>query len=114
MRLNHDQLAEAGGHDPDLTRELIELLITDGQQRVEKICCAYEREEWNVVAREAHCLKGACVNLGAEDLGDFCERVDASVRCNNLTPAPSDIELIRTEFNSLVLCLKETVENYRA
>jgi HPt (histidine-containing phosphotransfer) domain-containing protein len=112
MRLNYTRLREAGMDDREFTRELVTLLLAEGAKRVESIRLAYLHSERDKVAHEAHSLKGACDNLGAEDLAILCGSVDSSLREHDRPPAPAEIQAIIAEFDLLAIELRRVLESF--
>jgi HPt (histidine-containing phosphotransfer) domain-containing protein len=65
QRIDRARLEEIGMGDMEFTREIIDIMIEDGKERIRAIREAYDQQTWETVGREAHSLKGAALNVGA-------------------------------------------------
>ncbi len=63
---------------------------------------ALNREEWPLVTRLAHTLKGGCRNLGADALGDLAERMEHAARAGRLDEVRSLAPELHGELESLL------------
>lgn len=110
MKFNLEQLQQACGNDIEFACDLMNTMIRDGQQRVQAIQQASEQQDWACVGRHAHALKGAALNLGAEDLSHLCGAIDDSLRLEGPPPSRHEILALLEEFERLVTELKQSVE----
>lgn len=60
--------SEQSGDDPDLLRELLDLLKSSSWSDLEKIKQGLADDDGNAVADAAHSIKGASASLGVEGL----------------------------------------------
>ena len=97
-RIDRARLEEIGMGDAEFTREIIEMLIEDGKERIAMIRDAYDHKTWETVGREAHSLKGAALNVGANSLAQLCAAIDDSVRKLKAEIDVSEIDRVETEF----------------
>lgn len=54
------------GNDPHLFEEMVGFLLTDTPQLLARATSGWESQDWPVVERAAHTLKGLVSNFGAE------------------------------------------------
>ena len=78
--VNIERLRLITGDDPGLLRELIPLFLDDTAGRVERLIAALRGENWRTLAAEAHAIKGASANMGAEVLQQACAELEKLAR----------------------------------
>ncbi|QEH31595.1 Signal transduction histidine-protein kinase BarA [Aquisphaera giovannonii] len=71
-------LAESCGNDPEVTREVLGLMLEDVPARLEGLREAVEAGDGRRVAWEAHGLKGAFLTVGANALAAACQELTAA------------------------------------
>jgi HPt (histidine-containing phosphotransfer) domain-containing protein len=98
QRIDRDRLEEIGMGDAEFTREIIDMLIEDGKERIRLIREAYNQQTWEIVGREAHSLKGAALNVGANSLAQLCATIDDTVRKLKIAIDATQIEQVESEF----------------
>ena len=65
----------------DILIELIDLYLRSSSQRIISMLSAARREEWALLKRDAHTLKGSSSTLGVRQIAKICQDVeDASLR----------------------------------
>ena len=99
--ISRARLDEIGMGDPEFTIELIDMMLEDGQKRVEEMQQALAEHRSTDVGRIAHSLKGACLNMGALDLASLCASIDESVRKLNATLDSSVVRQVAEEFRAV-------------
>ena len=57
--------------------------------------------EAEVVRREGHALKGACLELGADRMANFCEDLSAAAKSENLDEMQIVLGQLEREFDRL-------------
>jgi HPt (histidine-containing phosphotransfer) domain-containing protein len=70
--------------DPDMA-ELVELFISEVPQRVGMIADAYREEQWEMLQRISHQLKGASAGYGFPDLGTAAGKVEDIIKSGPIT-----------------------------
>lgn len=85
-------------NDPDLLQEVIDLFLGDVPQRLTALHDALDQEADDILAREAHTLKGSCANLGARPMADLSRALEARARAGDLAPIPALLERLDVEF----------------
>jgi histidine phosphotransfer protein HptB len=92
------ELRELMGEDFDA---LIDAFQTDSQAQVDAIDEAVSQQDADRVRRQAHGLKGACINLGANDLAELCGRMEAVGRSGDCASAQTLLAALHEEFAGL-------------
>lgn len=64
------------GGDEELYGEIFELFLEDTPVQMEKLRVALDAGDRVVVERQAHSLKSASANIGAEQLREICFRLE--------------------------------------
>lgn len=72
--LDQAQLDEASGGDPDMQRELLDMLLEGGGTNVDHATEALRDGDEERVRRSLHSLKGAAATVGAARLAQACRR----------------------------------------
>ena len=100
-RIDKARLEEIGMGDAEFTRDIINMMIEDGKERIRLIREAYQEQTWDTVGREAHSLKGAALNVGANSLAALCAHIDDTVRKLKSTIEESALEEVEHEFEQV-------------
>ena len=66
------------GDETDLIVELIDLYLTDAPQRLLAIREAAFANEWLLLKRAAHNLKGSSANLGIRQVAETCRKLEGT------------------------------------
>ena len=106
-RLDQNAIAELRdlmGEDFD---SLIDAFQTDSQSQIEVIGEAVAQADIERVRRQAHGLKGACINLGANDLAEVCERIEAAGRAGDCAAAQGLLPSLSREFDGVRAALAQ-------
>lgn len=108
-KIDRSRLEEIGMGDAEFTRDIINMMIEDGAERIRMIRAAYNDQTWETVGREAHSLKGAALNVGANSLAELCATIDNTVRklkstieASMLDQVESEFELVKQELTTIV------------
>jgi CheY-like chemotaxis protein len=99
---NHDLLAENLGGDETLIREVINVFLDDAPRQIQNLEKAVAEADASMIERQAHTLKGAAGNVGAEIL-----QAAASV----LEKAGQAVE--QAQFADLLARIKQDFEAFR-
>jgi hypothetical protein len=100
------ELRELMGEDFDA---LIDAFQTDSQAQVDAIDDAVSQQDADRVRRQAHGLKGACINLGANDLAELCGRIEELGRAGDCATARTLVAALHAEFAGLRAALVEAL-----
>ncbi|APB35000.1 two-component hybrid sensor and regulator histidine kinase [Gloeomargarita lithophora Alchichica-D10] len=74
--INRDYLCQIFGDDPEFIQELLTLYLTDAQERVAALQRAIHPLQWEQIYHEAHQLKGASANVGAEGMQHLARQLE--------------------------------------
>ncbi len=77
---------------------LIDAFAIDSQRQIDAIGAAVDAADAERLRRQAHGLRGACINLGANDLAELCGRVEASGRAGDCAAAQRLLPALRREW----------------
>jgi len=79
-KISRDYLRQMFGDDPEFIKELLQLYLTDAQERVAALQAASVPLQWETIAHEAHQLKGASANVGAEGIRALAQQLEELAR----------------------------------
>jgi HPt (histidine-containing phosphotransfer) domain-containing protein len=96
------------GGDPELIRELVDLFIGDANDRITLLSASIASGELDAVKRQAHAIKGAAANMGAELVQGVCHSIEQA-----LASGASTAELSRLN-EQLAEAMAATVAYFRA
>ena len=105
-RLDPNAIAELRDLMGDEFVALIDAFQSDSRDQVEAIGEAVERRDAETVRRQAHGLKGACINLGAGDLAELCGRVEQVGRAGDCAMARDLLAPLHVEFEAVSVALE--------
>jgi HPt (histidine-containing phosphotransfer) domain-containing protein len=91
---------------PDLLAELVDLFLVDAGPRLGRLREAVEHNDAIAVVREAHALKGACSNFGAQAMVRICNRLQGAGRTDDLIAAPELLARLEAEFERVCKALR--------
>jgi len=95
-------LVERTGHnDESFLKDYIGLFLDDTESRLDHMSQALASGEAEVVRREGHALKGACLELGADRMANFCEDLSAAAKSDNLDEMRIVLGQLEREFDRL-------------
>jgi HPt (histidine-containing phosphotransfer) domain-containing protein len=63
---------------PELVPQLVDLFLNESVRSLEALRETQERGDGHALAKMAHALKGACLQLGETGMADWCERLEAA------------------------------------
>ncbi len=78
--INRDYLQQTFGDDPEFIQELLALYLSDAQERVAALQRATQPVQWEQLRHEAHQLKGASANVGAEGMQHLARQLEELAR----------------------------------
>ena len=88
----------AGVADSKILDEFISLFIDDTSARIEVMRQALTDSDLETLRRECHALKGACLEMGVNDLGGCCDALGKASRDNRLDDLPAEFDRLAAEF----------------
>jgi HPt (histidine-containing phosphotransfer) domain-containing protein len=92
---------------PGLVAELLGLLLTSAPEGFGAIEGGINRGDAAAVSGAAHSLKSSFANLGATELSQVSQEIEASARKGDLTRAPELLAALREGFPKVELALRE-------
>ncbi len=87
--------------DMDIYRELFTEFVNDLDQRVPQIAAAHAKRDGAELARLAHYIKGASLNLGIDPLGAFAKELEMRAKAGEMEEARLLVERIQVELPRL-------------
>jgi signal transduction histidine kinase/DNA-binding response OmpR family regulator len=95
-----DRLQErAGLADDAVIAEFIDLFLDDTASRIEVLHAALQQRDLKAVRRECHALKGACLELGVDQLGACCDDLGNASREQRYEDLPLALDRLTAEFD---------------
>lgn len=91
----------AGSRGVAFVNDYIELFLRDTADRLEVMRTAVEREDQITLGRECHALKGACLEVGVLQLGEYCDELSDACADHRLEELPGGLRRLRDEFDRL-------------
>ena len=86
---------------------LIDAFHTDSREQIDAIAGAIADADAEQLRRQAHGLRGACINLGANELAELCHRIEECGRAGDCAKAATLLPALRLEFESVRATLSE-------
>lgn len=91
-------LRELNPDDPAFLRELIDLFVQDGAERVAEVERAVANQDAQLLIRAAHTLKGSCSNFGAGELARLTGVLEKHGKNAAFGEALTTLPALRAEF----------------
>lgn len=106
--VNVARLKEATMDDADFMGELVEMFLADTADQLVFLEQAIASEDWTTTRKAAHRMRGACSNVGAEELSRMCEVLESQSATGAAVESSAGGE-IRNEFGRVSTALQEYV-----
>lgn len=103
--LNVARLHEATLDDAEFMSELVEMFLADAADQLKVLENAVDREDLPSARRTAHRLRGACRNVGVDQLAELCEAIERREE----PEASVDLYPVLREFEKAAAALQECV-----
>ena len=87
--------------DEALVAELLQIALDDLPFRIRKLGDCLTAEDLPSTERDAHSIKGAAANIGAEPLRRIAERIEKDARQGDLQSCQSALQVLGQEFEQL-------------
>jgi len=88
--LDRNHLLQVTDGDVAFEQELLSTFRASAQSTLARLRVALSAGELTQVIREAHLLKGACLNVGATAIGDCAGAIEKAARAGDLAGARDD------------------------
>jgi signal transduction histidine kinase/DNA-binding response OmpR family regulator len=89
----------AGGDGEAFVSDYIDLFLRDTSSRLEIMRAAAEREDQDTLCRECHALKGACLEVGVEQMCACCDALRDASKDQRFDEVPAALLRLREEFD---------------
>ncbi len=96
--VNINRIQETSDGDHEFERELIEIFLTDNEQRLTVLETAVHGQDADGIRREAHTMKGSCSNMGAQPMQKIAGRLEQTGLSGELDPAVELLSSLKSEF----------------
>jgi CheY-like chemotaxis protein/HPt (histidine-containing phosphotransfer) domain-containing protein len=106
-----ERLSQAAGEDPEFENELLELFLEDQQERVENLRDLIQQEDYPLLQREAHTLKGASANLGISSLQRAALLLETAVKEEKWGELQERAQVVETEFDRVSTFIQNRLKN---
>jgi signal transduction histidine kinase/DNA-binding response OmpR family regulator len=94
----HDR---ARGDSAAFVDEFIDLFLRDTASRLEVMRAAAEREDQETLSRECHALKGACLEVGVEQMCTCCDVLRDATKYQKFDEVPAALLRLHEEFDRI-------------
>lgn len=96
--INIERLIEVTDGDRDAIRELLVIFLEDAEARLEAIEVALAAGDAETLGAEAHSLKGAAGNVGADPMHQLAETLEDEARANRLDDGRATLNEMREQW----------------
>jgi CheY-like chemotaxis protein len=94
-------MERTGERDESFLSDYIELFLQDTFRRIDNLVAAVDARQSDVLRRECHALKGACLEFGAERMIRFCEEISSAAVQQDFAEAAEALNRLEREFARL-------------
>ncbi len=105
--IDYERIEDATGGDREFLEELVDIFLTDAEQRVEELKAAFSSGETDAVSRTAHKLKGSSANMGAVHLTNIARDMENLGKAESLHSAQELLEPLQAE----LIRVRRTLQN---
>lgn len=106
--LNKAEALDRVGDDQELYNEILSLYLEDSPAQLSILQDGLDSLDIALVERQAHSLKSASANIGAEFLENLAQEMEKSAREKNLAGVPETLVKFRIELDRLIEYLMDT------
>ena len=78
--------------------ELVQMFKDEGSPALGRMTTAAEMHDPEELRREAHALRGAAANFGAQPLNDLCQQIENEARAGDFSNTTSLLQKVREEY----------------
>ena len=100
-------LLETLDGDEDICAQILEMFLEDAPVQLTKLRQGLEQNDASVVERQAHSLKGAAANIGADRMRGSAASLEIVGREKNLDSTAAMFEELQEEFNLVYECVRK-------
>lgn len=109
MCIRWDHLRTMCGGDDDLVRDVVAEFLETVPEIVEAMESAADANDLAKLQDRAHALKGTCLTLGADPLGELCRGIEMAARSGDMTTMADRVQAARREYMALSQVLRNAV-----
>ncbi|WP_319522814.1 response regulator [uncultured Desulfosarcina sp.] len=95
--VNYSRALKAFGNEADVLADVLIGFVSDARQQIEKVRDAVVNGDINIIASEAHSIKGGSSNLTAGPLADAAAALEAAAKSGSLAQTASRIDALEVE-----------------
>jgi CheY-like chemotaxis protein len=101
FRLTEQLYRRIGQGSPEIRHNYIDLFLGDSLKRIEDLHLALRSKDTEVLSRQSHALKGACLEIGHLRMSQHCDHLRAASEQGRLDDAAVVVDEIDKEFTQL-------------
>ncbi|PLS67944.1 MAG: Hpt domain-containing protein [Cyanobacteria bacterium M5B4] len=98
-------------NDREFEEELLQVYIDDCQEHLQQAALAIQSLAWENLAREAHHLKGASGNVGAQEMQSLALALETAAKAQDDSSSRDALDRMQAKFEEVKQLFKE---RYRA
>ncbi|HEX6811490.1 MAG TPA: Hpt domain-containing protein [Planctomycetota bacterium] len=114
MSVVEELLSFTDDGDPELLLDLILMFLDDGPARIQAITEGLAVGDFPKMERAAHSLKGSSGNLGAKQLQDTCDKMQAATRHHRLEESRKLAVELTQHFAKAEIALRKLHASYKS
>ena len=99
--MNFNELSSNLGLEEEEYVELVELFVETGMAELNELWIAIDRSSTEKVARIAHSLKGAALNLGLNEFRELAEKIGETARAGQLEKIAQIAEIYQEKLDAV-------------
>lgn len=96
--VNFDVIRESAFGDTSFEKELVQIFVSDTEERVPKLLEAVQNADVEAVKMEAHAIKGASGTIGADKLANLARQLEQMGVAGDLNPAALAFRKVAEEY----------------
>ena len=108
--IDYERIEDATGGDREFLEELVDIFLTDADERVEELKDALSKGEADAFSRTAHKLKGSSANMGAVRLTDIARDMESLGKTESLSGAHELMQPLQEELVLVRQTLQEMLQ----
>jgi PAS domain S-box-containing protein len=104
--VNLSHIKEIVEDDPETLNELINIYLDDTAHHMAAIESAVLKKDAELIKKEAHSMKGASANIGADRMKKYCASLEKIGASGDIEPAAGILDDLKSEFKQVKKYLK--------
>jgi HPt (histidine-containing phosphotransfer) domain-containing protein len=98
--LNFKKTSRKLGLEEDEYLELVELFVETSKTDLKNLRSAINNKDMEMIARIAHSLKGAAMNLGLDDFNELAKTIEKTARDEELKETAKTAEIFQEKLDN--------------